>query len=137
MGLMDGKEIKFMNNELLKKKKFYESKGITKESKFGYFNDGYRQFNDKDFEDWLKVAPSEEECAEYQKDKTHQGKRLPEFPDIRDQIDTIYKIFKHLQNNGTDLGEEGRQWVQKIDSIKAKYPKTPEQPPLGPVLPPE
>lgn len=136
MVLTDGKETKFMNNELLKKKKFYESRGITKETKFGYFNDGYRQFNDQDFEDWLKAAPSEEEYNEHQKDRSHQGKRLPEFPDIRDQIDVIYKIFKHLQNNGIDLGDEGRQWIQKIDSVKAKYPKAPEPEPIQPVKPP-
>lgn len=136
MGLMDGKETKFMNNELLKRKKFYESMGITKETKYGYFHDGYRQFNDQEFEDWLKAASSEEEYKEYKKDKSHQGKRLSEFPNIGDQLDIIYKTFKHLQANGIDLGEDGKQWVEKIDSVKAKFPKTPEQTPLDPVLPP-
>lgn len=134
--LTGGREIKFMNNALLAKKKYYESRGVTKETKYGYFSDGYRQFNDKDFEDWLKAAPSEEENNEYKKDRSHQGKRLPEFPDIRDQLDIIYKTFKHLQSSGIDLGEEGRQWIQKIDLIKQKYPKASEPEPLKPVEPP-
>ena len=137
MGLTGGKETKFMNNELLKKKKFYESKGITKETKYGYFYDGYRQFNDQEFEDWLKATSTEEEYSSYQEDKSHQSKRSPEFPDIKDQLDIIYKTFKHLQTNGIDLGDAGRQWVEKIDCIKEKYPKTPTPPVPGPVLPPE
>jgi len=130
MAYLDGRPIKIMNNNLQQKKIFYASIGITKETQFGYFADGHRQFNDQDFDEWLTAAPGEEEYKSYRIDKSHQGKRTAEYPDIKDQLDVIYKTFAFLKESGTNLGEVGDTWVNQISAIKAKYPKPDQSIPL-------
>jgi hypothetical protein len=117
-------------NNIEQKKAFYASIGITKESKYGYFADGYRQFNDKEFEEWLMAAPDEDEYNYLRIDKSHQGKRAAEYPDLKDQIDVIYKTFAFLKESGINIGEVGETWVNQISAIKAKYPKPDQTIPL-------
>jgi hypothetical protein len=119
-----------MNNNLEQKKAFYASIGITKETQFGYFADGYRQFNDQDFDEWLMSVPGEEEYKFLRIDRSHQSKRATEYPDVKDQLDVIYKTFAFLKESGINLGEVGETWVSQISAIKAKYPKPDQSIPL-------
>lgn len=40
-----------------------------------------------------------------------------------DQLDAIYKGFKYLRANGTDIGPDAGAWVDHIDAVKAQFPK--------------
>lgn len=45
------------------------------------------------------------------------------YPEIGDQLDAIYKTFKHLKNQGIDIGLDGDAWVKSVEDIKDKFPK--------------
>jgi thymidylate synthase len=53
----------------------------------------------------------------------YKTRRVSEYPAISDQIDSIYKALLHLQDNGTDIGMVGSEWLESIRAIKEKYPK--------------
>ena len=44
------------------------------------------------------------------------------YPDETEQIDAIWKILKHLRDNGTDLGPEGAM-LDEILSVKTSIRK--------------
>ncbi len=40
-----------------------------------------------------------------------------------DQLDSIYKGFKHLDGQGIDIGVDAKKWVDEITTIKEDHPK--------------
>ena len=58
----------------------------------------------------------------HNKDLSYIGKRREKYPDETEQIDAIWKILKHLRDNGTDLGPEGAM-LDEILSVKASIRK--------------
>ena len=54
----------------------------------------------------------------------HGPKRKAEYPDIGDQLDVIVKLADALRQQGIHLPQEVNQWIDKCQSVKAKYPKT-------------
>ena len=42
---------------------------------------------------------------------------------VGDQLDAIIKTFAHLDNQGVDIGEEGRELVEHSQWVKAKFAK--------------
>ncbi|ULH08587.1 hypothetical protein [Alcaligenes faecalis] len=51
----------------------------------------------------------------------HQ-KRRAEYPDIGDQLDAVYKLARHLQEQGQRLPPEVEDWVAQCRTVKEKYP---------------
>lgn len=51
-------------------------------------------------------------------------KRKTHYPTIGDQLDRIFKTFKHLDDIGIDLGLEGNMWIDEIEAVKQEFPKT-------------
>ncbi len=42
---------------------------------------------------------------------------------VGDQLDAIIKTFAYLQEQGVDLGEDGRELVEHSQWVKAKFAK--------------
>lgn len=42
---------------------------------------------------------------------------------VGDQLDAIIKTFAHLENQGVDIGEEGRELVAHSEWVKASFVK--------------
>lgn len=42
---------------------------------------------------------------------------------VGDQLDAIIKTFAHLDDQGIDIGEEGRELVEHSQWVKAKFAK--------------
>lgn len=52
----------------------------------------------------------------------HIERRLQEYPDIGDQLDAVYKLARHLQEQGQQLPPDVEQWVAQCRAVKEKYP---------------
>ena len=55
-------------------------------------------------------------------DLSYIGKRREQYPDETEQLDTIWKILKHLKENGVDLGPHGSM-VDDIFGVKDRFRK--------------
>lgn len=53
-----------------------------------------------------------------------QELRRREYPDIRDQLDAIYKLAAALRDQGVALPDEVKQWIDKCAEVKRRNPKT-------------
>lgn len=49
--------------------------------------------------------------------------RKEQYPAIGEQLDILWKIMLRLNACGLDLGEDGREMLQRIVDIKATVPK--------------
>ena len=45
------------------------------------------------------------------------------YPDVGDQLDSIYKSLKAIKDSGVDLGTDGSAYVDEITTIKTENPK--------------
>lgn len=59
---------------------------------------------------------------------THQSdyseRRRREYPDVREQLDALWKIFDRLDKRAEiDIGEDGREMLSRVIGVKTKYPK--------------
>ncbi len=70
--------------------------------------------------------PTDEEidAALARVNKDYIRDRSRSYPVTDDQIDAIYKGFKYLKENGTDIGPDASAWVQSIEDIKTNFPKS-------------
>lgn len=50
--------------------------------------------------------------------------RRAAYPQIGDQLDSLYKCLSYLSANGVEIGPDGQNWIDQIRSIKDKYPKS-------------
>lgn len=53
----------------------------------------------------------------------YRSQRNVEYPDVGDQLDAIIKGLKTLDQGGYDVGTDCEALINKIDALKAKYPK--------------
>lgn len=56
-------------------------------------------------------------------DYDHTRARKRSYPDMDDQLDAIFKMAKHLQEQGIDIGEDARNWINHIEGVKHAFPK--------------
>ena len=70
-----------------------------------------------------KLEKKESEIISEIASNEYKRKRLLEYPDIGDQLDSIYKIFKKMKESGIDMGVDGDNWINKISNIKTSNPK--------------
>lgn len=54
----------------------------------------------------------------------YRQRRKSEYPATGDQLDAVYKLAIALQQVGIDLPDDVTAWINEIESIKAKYPKS-------------
>lgn len=52
----------------------------------------------------------------------YRQKRQVEYPDIGDQLDAVYKLARHLQEQGQKLPPDVDRWVAQCRAVKEKYP---------------
>ena len=87
-------------------------------------------------EDWEKFLITEPEVAvlcRHDKDACalvgtvyeppYEQSRSAHYPDITEQLDSVYKSLKAIKDSGIDLGEIGNAYVNEITAIKENYPK--------------
>ena len=43
---------------------------------------------------------------------------------VGDQLDSIIKTFAHLQNQGIDIGQDGKELVEHSKWVKSKFAKS-------------
>ncbi len=53
----------------------------------------------------------------------HSAPRKKAYMPVGDQLDAIIKTFAHLENQGVDIGEEGRGLVAHSEWVKASFVK--------------
>ncbi|MBB67930.1 MAG: hypothetical protein CMP19_10405 [Rickettsiales bacterium] len=53
----------------------------------------------------------------------HTAPRKKAYMPVGDQLDAIIKTFAYLQEQGVDLGEDGRELVEHSQWVKAKFAK--------------
>lgn len=53
----------------------------------------------------------------------HSAPRKKAYMPIGDQLDAIVKTFSHLESQGIDIGDEGRELVEHSKWVKAKFTK--------------
>jgi len=53
----------------------------------------------------------------------YRSQRQIEYPDVGDQLDAIIKGLKKLDQDGNDVGVDCEALINKVDALKAKYPK--------------
>ncbi|HAG52435.1 MAG TPA: hypothetical protein DCL21_01475 [Alphaproteobacteria bacterium] len=55
--------------------------------------------------------------------KSYVDLRLEKYDRLSDQMDIMFKEFKHRRDNGEVLSPEAEAWVNKCSSIKDEFPK--------------
>ena len=53
----------------------------------------------------------------------YRSQRSIDYPDVGDQLDAIIKGLKFIDQGGTDVGVDCEALINKVDALKAKYPK--------------
>lgn len=51
-----------------------------------------------------------------------QVRRMQNYPPIGNQIDAIYKGFRHLETLGIEFPKETKAWLDKIAAVKEQNP---------------
>ena len=49
--------------------------------------------------------------------------RAKAYPDIRDQLDAVFKLANALRDQGIDLPPETLDWIDRCQRVKDTYPK--------------
>ena len=52
----------------------------------------------------------------------HAERRRKEYPEIGDQLDAIYKLAVHLQEEGVELPESVLEWMRCCRKVKDNFP---------------
>ena len=58
------------------------------------------------------------------KDLLDIGKRIQEYPDETEQLGVIWSILEKLSEDGVDIGDEGREWVNGIQRYQCEVSQT-------------
>lgn len=77
------------------------------------------EYDDAEYLEWYK--PHLETAFDLSTD--YRAKRSIEYPDVGDQLDAIIKGLKTLDQGGYDVGTDCEALINKVDALKAKYPK--------------
>ena len=54
----------------------------------------------------------------------HEAPRKEAYMPVGDQLDAIIKTFAHLESQGIDLGDAGRELVRHATEVKQHFRKT-------------
>ncbi|MFZ1873583.1 MAG: hypothetical protein WAU54_12560 [Chania sp.] len=55
--------------------------------------------------------------------KDYAEERRKHYMSIGDQLDAIYELAKHFQENGERFPEKVVQWINQVDSVKKEVKK--------------
>ena len=80
-----------------------------------------RSWTEEEFEDHILEHMPHPDI--YNVDLSYIGKRREEYPDEVEQLDALWKMVKHLKENGTDIGADAQAILDSIAASKLKYPK--------------
>ena len=101
---------------------FYRDKGFSEDQHIHIEADNTKRVWTK--EEWEDMVWNFWRHPElHEKDVSYISRRRELSPDEVEQLDTIWKIFAKLQEQGIDLGEEGTFILEKIKLIKSSIPK--------------
>ena len=116
-----------MSTDIQLKKEYYASIGITANTTPIVVGGVSRPATQEEFESLLSSWSSPQEHikiqAQISANTEYKSQRIPFYPHEEEQIDAIYKGFKYLSDNGTDIGPDCQEWVDTLTEIKTKYPK--------------
>lgn len=57
----------------------------------------------------------------------HRAARESAYMPVGDQLDAIIKTFAHLEAQGIDIGQDGRELVKQSKEVKATFKKVPSE----------
>ncbi|KKL10218.1 hypothetical protein LCGC14_2558060 [marine sediment metagenome] len=63
------------------------------------------------------------EADKIRKKDSYRELRLKVYPQVGDQLDSIFKIVKLLKRQEVDVGADGQEWLDQLQAVKDKYPK--------------
>lgn len=96
---------------------------VTFKGEFITTEEQWQEFLESEIELSEFVKLSEEACkilgVEYV--KPYQQSRV--YPDIREQLDGIYKSLKAIKDSGVAIGDEGDAYIAAISAVKEEFPK--------------
>lgn len=58
----------------------------------------------------------------YHQISNYAERRRFEYPDMGDQLDAVYKLARHIQEQGQQLPPDVERWVAQCRAVKEKYP---------------
>lgn len=64
----------------------------------------------------------------YRVNRPHGGIREHRYPQPGDQLDAVWKALIHLDAQGIDIGQDGRDMIARIKAVKDSVPKLPGTP---------
>lgn len=113
---------------LEQRKKFWRDRGNNPETMIHIEADGTaRPYTEEEFEQWCidAIDPEELLAEEAIPEQTKEAvkNRIPEYPKDDWQLYSLVKGFKHLRDQGIDIGPDAGAVVDAVYAVKAKYPK--------------
>lgn len=66
---------------------------------------------------WADLRTPEEQRLYYRE------QRARAYPPIGDQLDALWKSFRHMAEGGTDIGSDAEAMKQAVADVKARFPK--------------
>ncbi|AFB15317.1 hypothetical protein RW01021201_038 [Synechococcus phage S-RIM8] len=85
-----------------------------------------RPYTQEEWEDMILNHRVHPDAVTY--DMSYVGKRREQYPNEDEQADTMWKIFKHMRENGISLGADGDAMLDGIIATKAAFPRDPNMP---------
>lgn len=75
-------------------------------------------------EDFLKTCPEASAHANVPFVRPHTYSRAEAYPDVKDQLDGVYKALLAIKASGIDLGSDAHAYLDSITAVKTEFPKT-------------
>lgn len=73
--------------------------------------------------DEVEIEATRAEYVKFKASVLYQEKRAKEYDPVGEQLDRVTKALKYLKAAGVDIGPDGSAQVERVDSVKQKYPK--------------
>jgi hypothetical protein len=92
-----------------------------------------RQVTKAEFTAWVNTQPAIDDPVH----NSHKGNivkgtewvkeytvsRVGEYPDVKDQLDGIYKALKAISASGISFGADADAYIASVDKVKVDFPK--------------
>ena len=96
-------------------------------------NQAVRQLTKAEFTAWVATQPDDYTVSTIHGEKSCSilgttflplgYNRVGEYPEIKDQLDGIYKALKAISASGISLGADADAYIASVDKVKVDFPK--------------